>query len=328
VTLPTNLGSPTLFSGSTISNSGYYQINSLAGSLTVSAPTPTPVNVTLFLPNGFSYSVNKVLNVGTNCTLTIYTGGNISTTGNASLNNLTQNARNLAIYALPNVTSIDFAGNSEFTGTIYAPSADFSFGGGGNTFYDLAGAVVSKSVSLNSHVNVHFDENLAHNNSFPFWFTTKPQSQAVQVGSNVTFNVSTDGGLATNRCWFLNQSNLIASTVGTNSSLSLTNVQLTDSGTYSVVVTNLFGAVTSAPAILFVYTNTAQLAAQLAAPANPSNGQFQFSIAGVTGFNYAVQVSSNLVNWVSLQTNVVPFGFTDTNMNLAPHRFYRSVIVP
>jgi hypothetical protein len=312
---------------STITNSGYYQINSL-GNLNIQATNSTPVNVTLYLPNGINYSGSQFLNVGTNCTVTIYLGGNVSMLGNGAINNLTQNARNLAIYALANVTSINFAGNASFTGTIYAPEALVHFGGAPNTPYDVVGAVVSLSVSLIGHPNFHYDENLARYNSFPFWFTAQPKSQAVPVGSNVTFSVSTDGGLATNRCWFLNQSNLIASTVGTNSSLSLTNVQLTDSGIYSVVVTNLFGAVTSAPAILFVYTNTAQLAAQLAAPANPSNGQFQFSIAGVTGFNYAVQVSSNLVNWVSLQTNVVPFGFTDTNMNLAPHRFYRSVIVP
>jgi hypothetical protein len=330
VTLP--LGSWTLFSGSTISASGNYQINSL-GNLTIQGSgTPiTPINVILYLPNGINYTGSQALIVGTNATVTIYTGGNISTTGSAAIINLTQNALNLAIYGLPGCTSISFGGNANFTGTIYAPSTDFSFGGGGSTTYDFVGAVVSRSATLISHVNLHFDENLAANTAKPIWFTAQPRNRIVQIGTDTTFSVHIGGGSPMSYRWFVNQTNLIANSVvsGTNNPpLSLTNVQLTDAGSYSVVVTNFFGAITSAPAILFVYTNIAQLAAQLAAPASPTNGRFQFNIAGVTGFNYVVQVSSNLVDWVSLQTNVVPFGLADTNANLAPQRFYRSVMVP
>ena len=38
-----------------------------------------------------------------------------------------------------------------------------------------------------------------------------------------------------------------------------------------------------------------------------------------------VQVSTNLVDWVSLLTNTAPFSFTDTNaVNTYPRRFYRT----
>jgi hypothetical protein len=59
-----------------------------------------------------------------------------------------------------------------------------------------------------------------------------------------------------------------------------------------------------------------------------TNGQFQFDILGVTGLNYSVQASSNLIDWVPLQTNVSPFTFVDTNSTTFSQRFYRSVYLP
>ena len=124
--------------------------------------------------------------------------------------------------------------------------------------------------------------------------------------------------------WFFNQTNLLAS--GTNSFLSLTNVQLTNAGNYSVIVTNWFNGVTSTPpASLIVYTDATPT---LSVPSNSTNGQFQFSITGVTGLNYTVLASTNLVDWIPLKTNISPFNFVDTNVILFPQRFYRSVYLP
>jgi YD repeat-containing protein len=39
-----------------------------------------------------------------------------------------------------------------------------------------------------------------------------------------------------------------------------------------------------------------------------AGGQFEFSLNGPVGSNYVVQVSSNLVNWVNLETNAIPGG--------------------
>jgi hypothetical protein len=38
-----------------------------------------------------------------------------------------------------------------------------------------------------------------------------------------------------------------------------------------------------------------------------------------------VEASSNLIDWVALQTNVSPFTFIDKNPTAFPQRFYRSV---
>jgi hypothetical protein len=51
-------------------------------------------------------------------------------------------------------------------------------------------------------------------------------------------------------------------------------------------------------------------------------------VAGVPGFNYAVQASTNLIDWVSLITNTSPFTFVDTNSTNSPQQFYRTFYVP
>lgn len=59
--------------------------------------------------------------------------------------------------------------------------------------------------------------------------------------------------------------------------------------------------------------------------ASINNGQFTFSYSADTGFSYVVQSSTNLVDWVSLATNVAsanPAPFSDP-MDSAGTKFYR-----
>ena len=46
------------------------------------------------------------------------------------------------------------------------------------------------------------------------------------------------------------------------------------------------------------------------------------------GNPYVVQASTNLVDWVPIQTNTAPFTFVDANASKFRQRFYRSVYVP
>ena len=52
-----------------------------------------------------------------------------------------------------------------FCRMIYAPSAAFTLGGGGNNTYDFVGACVTQSAKMNGHYNFHFDEALKKLNS-------------------------------------------------------------------------------------------------------------------------------------------------------------------
>jgi hypothetical protein len=57
--------------------------------------------------------------------------------------------------------------------------------------------------------------------------------------------------------------------------------------------------------------------------------QTQFS--GFDGYAYAVQASSNLVNWISVATNYPTngmFHYVDNSQGNAGNSFYRSVLLP
>jgi uncharacterized repeat protein (TIGR03806 family) len=62
-----------------------------------------------------------------------------------------------------------------------------------------------------------------------------------------------------------------------------------------------------------------------------SNGVFQVSINGPTNQTYVLQASSDLFNWVPINTNVppqTPFTLIDPNASSYPRRFYRAILMP
>jgi len=62
-----------------------------------------------------------------------------------------------------------------------------------------------------------------------------------------------------------------------------------------------------------------------------TNNQFGFWINGDAGQNCAIQVSTNLINWLSITTSSIsstPYLWTDTNADKFTSRFYRAVILP
>jgi hypothetical protein len=68
-------------------------------------------------------------------------------------------------------------------------------------------------------------------------------------------------------------------------------------------------------------------AARLTALKGP-DGQFSFTVSGVSGSQYVVQSSTNLVNWVSVQTNASPFTFTDTSTVKLNQCYFRTIYLP
>ncbi len=76
---------------------------------------------------------------------------------------------------------------------------------------------------------------------------TQPANRAVPVGWMATFNVVAAGSAPLSYQWRFNGNNLAGAT---DNPLTLSNVQSNQAGLYSVVVTNPYGSVTSAPAQL------------------------------------------------------------------------------
>jgi len=117
---------------------------------------------TLYVRGNLSLSGNASIIVGAdNASLKLYVGGSSASLAGNGVVNGTGNAANFSFYGLPTLTSLSYSGNAAFVGTIYAPNADFTMGGGGNNTYDFVGASVSSTVRMNGHFNFHYDENLA-----------------------------------------------------------------------------------------------------------------------------------------------------------------------
>jgi hypothetical protein len=74
-----------------------------------------------------------------------------------------------------------------------------------------------------------------------------PASRAAGLGSNVTFSVTASGTSPLSYQWRRNGTNISGAT---NTTYTRSNVQASDTGNYQVVVTNLYGAVTSSVAAL------------------------------------------------------------------------------
>jgi plastocyanin len=81
------------------------------------------------------------------------------------------------------------------------------------------------------------------------WITTQPQSHSVAVGETVNFSVAAGGSPPLNYQWRFNGTDIGGATA---SSLTLSNVQSTNAGDYSVVVSNTSGSVTSQVAVLSI----------------------------------------------------------------------------
>jgi pectate lyase len=79
---------------------------------------------------------------------------------------------------------------------------------------------------------------------------SQPQDRTNSAGTTATFTVGVSGSPPFNYQWFLNS--LTPLSAGTNATLTLANVQTSDSGGYSVLVSNSAGSITSATAQLLV----------------------------------------------------------------------------
>jgi hypothetical protein len=154
--------------------------------------------------------------------------------------------------------------------------------------------------------------------AIPPAITAEPTNVIAIAGQTVSF-CATASGTPLAYQWHWNHGILHSATGPT---LTLNNVTTNDAGTYSVTVTNIGGTATSRDATLAVYMTTAPVLRVAVAP----NHQFTVNIAGVPTYRYAVQVSSNLLDWVTVSTNTAPFTIIDTNWS--DSQFYRAGYLP
>ena len=114
----------------------------------------------------------------------------------------------------------------------------------------------------------------------------------------------------------------------TSSTLTLTNVQASDTGNYTVVVTNVAGSVTSEVATLTV-TNPAPPAPPSIGAAGMTTNGFTFQLSVSVGQTYVILATTNLQDWTPISTNVALTGnvvITDPAATNCSSRFYRAMV--
>jgi hypothetical protein len=211
------------------------------------------------------------------------------------------------------ITSVQFFNGPSLLNEVLAAPYAFTWNDVGDGTHNLSAVVLYDVGSVTSAV-------VTVTVLTPLSILTQPLSQTVAAGQSASFSVAATGAAPLSYQWCLNGTNLAGAT---SSTLALTNVQMTDAGDYTVVVTNVAGSVTSVVAMLTV---TNPLPPSLDAPVMASTGfSFQFSVP--VGFTYVIWISTNLQDWTPLATNVALTSsvvFTDPAATNCSQRFYRA----
>jgi pectate lyase len=146
-------------------------------------------------------------------------------------------------------------------------------------------------------------------------------NQVVSLGQNVTFSFGVGGTLPLTYQWYYNTNTLLS--VGTNSTLTLTNVQPSDAGSYSVTVTNSYGSTNSA---------VAQLTVNIFSPSISNDPQDQSALVGQdTSFSVLASGTAPLsyqwyYNTNTVLTNATGSILTLTNVQLTDAGGYSVVV--
>lgn len=152
----------------------------------------------------------------------------------------------------------------------------------------------------------------------------QPSNQVVNAFQPAAFTVTASGVFPPSYQWRKDGVNISGATAAT---LNLPHAHLADAGGYDCVVSNVNGVLASSVATLTVNAPTQPSVTAVAL----SGGQLALTIAGDIGPDYAVQASTNLVDWQTIFTTnspVTPFNFTDPDTSLYSVRFYRIAVGP
>jgi hypothetical protein len=153
-------------------------------------------------------------------------------------------------------------------------------------------------------------------------------NQTVNVGQTVAFTASaTDTDQPPQTLTFSLLNGISSATLNTNSGAfswrpAVTNANTTNA--FTLIVADNGSPILSATQNFSVTVNP--LTQPTAASIALNNGTLGFQVTGQAGPDYAVQISSNLLNWSTLfitNSPPMPFSWTDTNPATLPAQFYR-----
>ena len=170
--------------------------------------------------------------------------------------------------------------------------------------------------------NVSVVQSTIATNSPPILFL-QPTDAVALVGKAVPFQATAFGVQPLTYQWLFNGVPLSGKTQAT---LSLTNVQLSQMGAYSVVVSNPNGSVTSAPPAQLTVLGSPNFQVD---GVNVSAGAIAISLQTLSNRTYTLEYKNSLTdsNWTPILPAMpgpgLPLSLQDTNPVTLPTRFYR-----
>jgi hypothetical protein len=138
---------------------------------------------------------------------------------------------------------------------------------------------------------------------YPPTFNVQPLSQSNGIGGTVTFSAVAAGTAPLNFQWMFDSARI---NNATNSSLTLTGIEGTNGGTYNLVVTNLYGSITSSNAVLTVVTSAVEVVSSVANGSTTALVPVQLVSGGnENSLNFSLNYSNAVLTYtgVSLGSN-------------------------
>jgi len=157
--------------------------------------------------------------------------------------------------------------------------------------------------------------------NLPPYIGAQPAQQSVWRGQDATFFVTAGGTEPFRYQWRFNGANLAGAT---ESSYTRASAQTNHAGNYSVIITNIAGAITSANAALTV---TVPPPPVLQAIASLPDGRLRLALSGTVDAPFAIDASSNLAGWFELMSGILsnsPTELVDDSATNSTPRFYRA----
>jgi hypothetical protein len=195
-----------------------------------------------------------------------------------------------SLVSYTNLIPVACDNNNNGTGTNFS-QIQFVVTNGGIYFIVVGGVNGARGIA---HLNYSLNAGLP---SVPPILTTQPQSLTVASQTAVSLSAVASGTPPFAYQWWKDNSKVRQQT---NATLLLRYPQAKDSGDYTIVITNMAGAITSAPAPVTVIVNPV-------VSLNSASNLMVSAIPGVRGYLYAVDCNTNPASgaWWSW-TNTVP----------------------
>lgn len=151
--------------------------------------------------------------------------------------------------------------------------------------------------------------------TYPPVITTQPFGRTVVAGTSATFNVIAGGSSPLTYQWRLESTNIVGAT---SNSFTIADVQATNTGNYSVLVSNAYGSVISADALLALGVG----------PAITTQPQSQRVIAGNTATFEAIATGSPRLNYQWRQNGTNIYGDQTGGINGPSNSYSRKNVQP